>query len=641
VNRWRLAGLSAAVAMALLAAALVIAEHHLQQLVPRLLSARMGREVRVEGTLEAHLLSTRPEITATNVVIANPPWMPAGMLASIGRVSLTLRWRVAASPLEIRRVELARMRLRLVRDASDHANWYATRAGPGTGPPLIGSLSMSDAKVELHDERRHMEFNGTVSAGDAVSGGDAVSAADAVGAHGDAPPLRIEGSGLLNGRRASFRIDADPLASTRPGKPYHFTLEERSGAARLTGHGFLKHALDFRELEGAFEVSGPDLIDLYYLTGLKLVRTGEFHLSGKLLREDTRRFIYKDLAGATGKSDVNGTLSVDSTSGRIRVSGELSARLLRVADFGDRAGADTSAAAPKSALRIPDTPLRLTGLRDTEAKVTVRAQTLELGRETLQSAAAAITTDRGKVSLENLRASLAQGTVTGSARLDATGEIPRGALDLSVADVHPEELESGAGKDAPFAGALSGRAQLDAQGGSWHELAAAANGTVTLVIPHGAMRATLANAAGLDLSAVLGMVHKSQEDTGVRCAVASFDAHQGVFSVRTLVVDTDRVLITGSGTIHMDSESLDLRLHGRPKRPEIALHEDIAVRGTLAHPEVRLSGHGALAQTGAAVALGVVLTPLASVLAFVNPGLAHNADCAGLLAQAKTATGTP
>jgi uncharacterized protein involved in outer membrane biogenesis len=641
VNRWQLAGLSVAVAMALLAAALVIAEHHLQRLVPRLLSARMGREVRVEGTFEAHLLTAHPMITATDVVIANPPWMPAGMLASIGRVSLTLRWRAAAPLLEIRHVEIGKMRLRLVRDASDHANWYATREGPGTGPPLIGSLSIPDAKVELHDERRHMEFNGTVSAGDALSADNAVSAGNAVGARAAAPPLRIEGNGLLNGRRASFRIDADPLATTRPGKPYHFTLEERSGAARLSGHGFLRHALDFRELEGAFEVSGPDLIDVYYLTGLKLVRTGEFHLSGKLLREDTRRFIYKDLAGTTGRSDVNGALSVDSTSGRIRVSGELSSGLLRLADFGARAGVDTSAAAPKPALRIPDTPLRLTGLRDTDAKVTVHARTLELGRETLQSATAAIATDHGKVSIEDLRASLAQGTVTGSARLDATGEIPRGALDLSVADVHLEKLESGAGNDAPFAGALSGRAQLDAQGGSWHELAAAANGTLTLVIPHGAMRASLANAAGLDLSGVLGMVHKSQKETGVRCAVASFDAHQGLFTGRTLVVDTDRVLITGSGTIHMDTESLDLRLHGRPKRPEISLHEDIAVRGTLGHPEVRLSGHGALAQTGAALALGVVLTPLASVLAFVNPGLAHNADCAGLLAQAQTATSTP
>jgi hypothetical protein len=35
------------------------------------------------------------------------------------------------------------------------------------------------------------------------------------------------------------------------------------------------------------------------------------------------------------------------------------------------------------------------------------------------------------------------------------------------------------------------------------------------------------------------------------------------------------------------------------------------------------------------VALGVIFSPLASVLAFVDPGLAKDADCARLLAVSK------
>ena len=44
----------------------------------------------------------------------------------------------------------------------------------------------------------------------------------------------------------------------------------------------------------------------------------------------------------------------------------------------------------------------------------------------------------------------------------------------------------------------------------------------------------------------------------------------------------------------------------------------------------------AVAQVGVAVALGAVLTPLAAVLPFVDPGLAKNADCAGLMSEAQT-----
>jgi AsmA family protein len=58
------------------------------------------------------------------------------------------------------------------------------------------------------------------------------------------------------------------------------------------------------------------------------------------------------------------------------------------------------------------------------------------------------------------------------------------------------------------------------------------------------------------------------------------------------------------------------------------------VQGSLTHPRLSVSGHDVAGQTAAAVALGVLLTPIASVLAFVNPGLAHDADCAALTAQA-------
>ena len=40
-------------------------------------------------------------------------------------------------------------------------------------------------------------------------------------------------------------------------------------------------------------------------------------------------------------------------------------------------------------------------------------------------------------------------------------------------------------------------------------------------------------------------------------------------------------------------------------------------------------------QVALATALGVLATPLASVLAFIDPGLAKDADCGALLAEAQ------
>jgi AsmA family protein len=91
------------------------------------------------------------------------------------------------------------------------------------------------------------------------------------------------------------------------------------------------------------------------------------------------------------------------------------------------------------------------------------------------------------------------------------------------------------------------------------------------------------------------------------------------------------VLIIGEGDIHMDSEAIDLTLRGHPKRLGFRVRSPVLVRGTLSHPSAATRPRDAVAQVAAAVALGALLTPLASALAFVEPGLSKDADCGALM----------
>ena len=86
------------------------------------------------------------------------------------------------------------------------------------------------------------------------------------------------------------------------------------------------------------------------------------------------------------------------------------------------------------------------------------------------------------------------------------------------------------------------------------------------MIPQGTVRAALAEAASLELAGAFGLMTKSQKPTAVRCAVASFGAHEGVVSARTVVFDTDKALITMTGEAQIDTEALDFTLRGHPKR---------------------------------------------------------------------------
>ena len=119
--------------------------------------------------------------------------------------------------------------------------------------------------------------------------------------------------------------------------------------------------------------------------------------------------------------------------------------------------------------------------------------------------------------------------------------------------------------------------------------------------------------------------------TTLRCGVVAFDVSDGKLTSKALVVDTEPVLITGSGVLDLNSEALDFRVRGHPKRVRLRLRTSLVVQGTLAEPTVRLDTASSAAQAGAGVALGVLLTPLAAIAAFIDPGRAQDADCAALI----------
>jgi len=122
----------------------------------------------------------------------------------------------------------------------------------------------------------------------------------------------------------------------------------------------------------------------------------------------------------------------------------------------------------------------------------------------------------------------------------------------------------------------------------------------------------------LDFRGLGLMLTRNKEDTPIRCGVASFKAHDGTLTAQTLLIDTDPVLITGSGTIQLDSEALDLELKGHPKHLRVLrLSAPFLVQGTLAHPSISIEKGN-------------------RKLKLIDPGHAKDADCGTLLAQAKT-----
>jgi hypothetical protein len=105
---------------------------------------------------------------------------------------------------------------------------------------------------------------------------------------------------------------------------------------------------------------------------------------------------------------------------------------------------------------------------------------------------------------------------------------------------------------------------------------------------------------------------------------------------RDVVFDSDVTTATGSGTVNLKDETLNMQLNGAPKKfTLVRVRAPITITGPLRSPSIGVKASGAIAQGGVALALGALLTPFAAIIPFIDPGLAKNADCAAVDATAQ------
>jgi len=530
-----------------------------------------GRRITVAGPLEAQLFSMHPRITAQDVTIGNPPWTPPGDTAHIERLSVIFELPRKGRPGRIDSLRLEGAKLTLTRDAAGHANWQRRDPDKGEpqGLPLIASLSATSAMLTLDDQKRHLSFQGTVSAEDAKR-------------PDGAPAFQIQGAGQLNGHPVTLGLTGETLPSASHAHPYRFTFTENSSGSRLTADGALPQPFDFNFLEADFVAVGDDLKDLYFLAGVALVNTGHYRVTGHYSRHGTQSR-FTNLKLATGQSDLAGAVDIDVATGRPRSTARINAHDLRLADFGLRAAGRETDSWP---LLLSNAVVNPDAMRRADAAVELKADRVQVGRQVLQDVSGKLQLEHGIATATPISGEILGGKLSGKVKLDANQNPPQADADLSIVDLQLAQLPHKS-VDAPLEGVARVHLKISGRGASVHQVAAAAEGSVTMVLPKGTMRTSLAELIGLDLRGLGLALEKNKGDTKVRCAAANFQAHAGIFTVQRMVLDTEPVRIEGEGSIRMDTEALDLVLRGEPKSTRVLrLKAPLKVQGTLAHPSI-------------------------------------------------------
>ncbi|MFL6690226.1 MAG: AsmA family protein [Alphaproteobacteria bacterium] len=619
--------------------------------IARYASYRLHRQVRIDGNLHVHLWSWTPRVDVGGLHIANTKWAGGGDMADVGHLTVTVKLLpLLGGNIKLPLVNIEKSSLLYVRNLEGYSNWQFNKSASNEPLklPAINRFLIDNGRLEIVDARRKMHFTGTVSSSESTTG--------------QGRGFLLTGDGTLNEQKFTADVHGAPLLNVDQSKPYPFTMDVHAGYTHVTAEGQIAHAFDLGQLNVAATFTGRDAAELYYLIGLVLPNTPPYRANMHILR-DGEQYRIDNVSGRLGRSDISGYASLDASGGIPYVNASLRSRIVYSDDlmflFGGGHGRRTLPAAPastrraaaaapditlagparaaQSTLLLPDAPLDVDRVRQMNADVNYRATSIISSYFPLRSLTVRARLNGGVLRLEPFSATLAQGSVSGNAKIDARRNVPFTSLDVRVRDIRLESLVHLVRGQATMAGSLDARAILSASGNSVHKAASHANGSLTFFVPHGQMRQAFAELLGINLlNGGLALLTGDQSQTNIRCALASFQARDGILNSQNIILDTDVERGLGRGYVNLKNETLGVTLSGDAKSFRILrMNAPITITGSLSHPKIGVEALHALPQGGLAVALGALINPIAALVATIDPGLAKDVNCGAVMAQAK------
>jgi len=161
-----------------------------------------------------------------------------------------------------------------------------------------------------------------------------------------------------------------------------------------------------------------------------------------------------------------------------------------------------------------------------------------------------------------------------------------------------------------------------------------ANGKIGFFMDGGQISEFMMQLVALDLWGVAKAELKGDKPVEVRCAVADFDVKNGVMNTNAFVFDTRDVVVTGNGTINLNTEEMDLKLKPQPKDRKLgSLRTPLHIKGTFSAPDVGPDMSKLVARGAGTIAMGI-LNPLLAILPILEEGKGKDSPCGELIAQA-------
>ena len=333
-----------------------------------------------------------------------------------------------------------------------------------------------------------------------------------------------------------------------------------------------------------------------------------------LIIGDEREFRVSNLKLAYGEVELTGTLKGNRGSGNspITIVGELSATDI---DLGALGRAAEHAAVQDGLFSKMPLPFSVLSVLNGEVEVVVENLTYQdLEFTDFQTA---ITLKDGALSAP-IFATYGERRIEANVSAANTGS-PHASVTVSAPgfDIGRFLKESGATDLVDVAGHIG--LDLSASGGSLAEIASNLNGKIDVATGRGNIHSSAFEWIAKDL--IWALIPKGGESgvADLTCFIGEVDFNRGVGKIAALALVTSEMRTSGSGTINLRDETINMRLNPRPNDPGLlSLATPVNVSGSLSSPSVLPDTGALLGDLAVAVGAGALTGGIGALLPLVS-----------------------
>jgi AsmA protein len=292
---------------------------------------------------------------------------------------------------------------------------------------------------------------------------------------------------------------------------------------------------------------------------------------------------------------------------------------------------------------IPQTPLPFNLLRQGDGNVELTIGQLLYDGATYEAVTAHGLLHNGVLVVRPITAELPGGSISGTIDVDATANPPTVHVTEAAPAFRLAPLLTVLGLPNSASATVQLYANLAGQGNTPRGIAATINGTLGLSTVNGEIDGALLNrlfGTALNTAGLPASMVGAQGPVMVRCFAGRLDATNGLATVRALTLDSSRMYLTGTGSLDLGAERLNLILRPTVQVGGGSAPIPVSVSGTFANPHEGIAPAGDYGATAAALAQqlghngGTVLGRLAQNLG-LTPKPASPASCTGALDLAR------